>query len=155
MFEASKRSGLEGILAKRLTSLYEPGRRSGAWMKVKNRLEQEFVVGGWLDGQGRRQGSVGSLLVGYWEDGKLVYAGRVGSGFSDRTLDELDRLLAPLAREQSPFGKGSLPRGAQFVEPKLVVEVEFAEWTAAGQLRAPVYKGLRPDKDPSEVVREQ
>jgi bifunctional non-homologous end joining protein LigD len=155
MFEASKRSGLEGILAKRLTSLYEPGRRSGAWMKAKNRLEQEFVVGGWLDGQGRRQGSVGSLLVGYWEDGKLVYAGRVGSGFSDRTLDELDRLLAPLAREQSPFGKGSLPRGAQFVEPKLVVEVEFAEWTAAGQLRAPVYKGLRPGKDPSEVVREQ
>jgi bifunctional non-homologous end joining protein LigD len=155
MFEASKSSGLEGIVAKRLTSVYEPGSRSGSWMKVKNRLEQEFVVGGWMEGQGRRQGHVGALLVGYWEDGKLVYAGRVGSGFSDRTLDELDRLLAPLAREQSQFGKGSPPRAAHFVEPKLVVEVEFAEWTSAGQLRAPVYKGVRPDKDPSEVVREQ
>lgn len=155
MYEASKRSGLEGIVAKRLTSVYEPGRRSGSWFKVKNRLEQEFVVGGWMDGQGRRQGSVGALLIGYWEDGRLVYAGRVGSGFSDRTLDQLDRLLKPLARSDGPFGKGTPPRQAHFVDPKLVVQIDFAEWTAAGQLRAPVYKGLRPDKDPSEVVRER
>jgi bifunctional non-homologous end joining protein LigD len=155
MLEASSKAGLEGVMAKKLDSLYEPGRRSGAWVKVKNRNRQELVIGGWLEGEGKRQGHPGSLLVGYYEDGKFVYAGKVGTGFTDAMLDKLQAQLKPLAVEKSPFDVGSPSKTAHFVKPKLVAEFEFVEWTRSGQLRAPSFKGLRTDKPAREVVRER
>jgi bifunctional non-homologous end joining protein LigD len=156
LLEASAEQGLEGVVAKRLDSTYEPGMRSGAWVKVKRVGRQELVVGGWMPGKGKRKNTIGALLLGvYQPDGALRYVGRVGSGFSERELARLQRLLAPLARKSSPFSAGERPpREAVFCEPQLVVEVEFASWTEVGSLRAPVYKGLREDKRPQEVVRE-
>jgi bifunctional non-homologous end joining protein LigD len=148
--------GLEGLVAKRIDSRYLPGRRSRAWLKVKNTTRQELVVGGWLPGRGRREGTLGALLVGYHDEGddRLRYAGRVGAGFTDDELDRLAGLLEPLRRAESPFEGRQPPKEATFVEPQLVVEVAFREWTAARTLRAPVYKSLRPDTDPAEVVIE-
>ena len=153
---ASAAAGLEGVVAKRRDSRYRPGRRDGAWLKIKHTGRQEFVVGGFTPGSGRRSGAVGALLLGAGEDGELRYVGRVGSGFTDGDLARLAALLAPLARERSPFAPGGprLPAGARFVEPRLVVEVEFREWTRQRSLRAPVYRGLRDDKAAAEVVRE-
>src|SRR5215472_11096427 len=155
MLEASRNAGLEGLVAKRVDSVYEEGHRSGAWLKVKNRLRQELVIGGWLEGEGKRIGLPGALLVGYREGDRFVYAGRVGTGFTDETLAMLGRRLADLGRADSPFTGGRLPAGSHFVEPRLVGEFEFAEWTKAGQVRAGAFKGLREDVDPGEVVREQ
>lgn len=153
----SRQHGLEGVMAKRLASRYEAGRRSSSWRKIKNVRRQEFVVGGWKPGAGNRTDVIGSLLVGVQGPEGLTYAGHVGTGFSQQALRVLTDRLAPLRRATSPFG-GSVPaehaRGAKWVEPVLVVEVEFAEWTASGRLRAPSYQGLRDDKDPAEVVRE-
>ncbi len=156
LLAATADQGLEGIVAKRLDSPYQPGLRSRDWQKIKRVGRQEFVVGGWLAGKGRRSRSVGALLLGVYEaDGVLRYVGRVGSGFSDAELERLAVLLAPLAREESPFAAGPRPpRGALFCEPRLIAEVEFAEWTAAGSLRQPSYKGLREDKPASAVRRE-
>ncbi|TMK70885.1 MAG: DNA ligase [Actinobacteria bacterium] len=159
LLDLTRQRGLEGLVAKRLDSRYLPGRRTRAWLKVKNLMGQEFVIGGWLPGQGRRAGTLGALLVGYHEDedGKpaLRYAGRVGTGFSDEELDRLSGMLEPLRAEKSPFTGRQPPRESVFVEPELVAEVAFREWTRARTLRAPVYKGLRPDKKPEEVVFEQ
>jgi bifunctional non-homologous end joining protein LigD len=153
----SLRHGLEGIMAKRLASRYEPGRRSSSWRKIKNVRRQEFVVGGWNPGTGARTDLIGSLLVGVHEPTGLVYAGHVGTGFTQATLRLLTARLAPLRRPSSPFG-ATVPaehaRGAVWVEPVLVVEVAYAEWTSAGRLRAASYLGLRADKDPADVVRE-
>src|SRR5205085_2347692 len=156
LLDASKEQHLEGIVAKRLDSRYQPGRRSSAWVKVKNVGRQEVVIGGWMPGKGRRSQRIGALLAGVYDRaGMLRYAGRVGTGFTDSELDRLARLLEPLRRERSPFEAGpGPPRGAAFCEPRLVAEVEFREWTKAGSLRAPSYKGLRDDKPPREVVRE-
>jgi bifunctional non-homologous end joining protein LigD len=156
LFEATRQRGLEGVIAKRLGSCYEPGRRSGAWLKIKHRLSQEFVIGGWLPGEGRRTERIGALLVGYFEDGELAFAGRVGTGFTERTLDQLAQKLAPLRIKSKPFKRGPAPpKGAVFVEPELVAQVEFGEWTAEGVLRAPSFKGLRGDREAAEVVRER
>jgi bifunctional non-homologous end joining protein LigD len=156
--EASVATGLEGVVAKRLDSVYEPGARSGSWLKVKNLLRQEVVVAGWKPGQGNRAGLIGSLLVGvHSSSGALLYAGHVGTGFSDSVLRMLTRLLEPLRRPRSPFD-GPVPAEyagpAVWVEPRLVIEVTFNRWTRAGRMRAPAYRGLRDDKDPSEVFRE-
>jgi bifunctional non-homologous end joining protein LigD len=156
MKDASAKAGLEGVMAKKLDSRYEPGRRTGAWQKIKNHFRQELVIGGWLDGEGKRQGYPGALLVGYYDDkGKLVYAGKVGTGFTDQTLDELNAKLKPLGSDKNPFEAGTTPpRAAHFVKPKIVAEFEFVEWTRGGQLRAPSFKGFRIDKPAKEVVRE-
>jgi bifunctional non-homologous end joining protein LigD len=159
MVEASRAQGLEGVIAKRLDSVYEPGRRSGAWLKIKHRRRARLVVGGWMPGEGGRRGSIGSLLVGYYEPAspdsgspRLRYAGRVGSGLTDSDLRRLSSLLARLRREDSPFEGRQPPRIAIFVEPRLVVEVEFAEWTRTRTLRAPTFCGLVEDADPRAVV---
>jgi bifunctional non-homologous end joining protein LigD len=156
LLDATEAQGLEGVVAKRLDSRYEPGRRTGAWIKIKHVRRQELVICGWLPGEGRRVDRIGALLMGYrTDDGRLAYAGRVGTGFTERTLTELARKLAPLRRAGSPFdATPKLPRNAVFVEPELVAEIEFREWTTEGVMRAPSFKGLRDDKAAVEVVRE-
>ncbi len=154
MLEASAKAGLEGIVAKKLDSRYEPGKRSGAWVKIKNRNRQELVIGGWLEGEGKRRGVPGALLVGYYDKGKFAYAGKVGTGFTDAMLDKFTALLKPIEQASSPFDVGSPPRAAHFVKPKLVGEFEFVEWTRSGQLRAPAFKGMRADKLARKVMRE-
>jgi bifunctional non-homologous end joining protein LigD len=162
LLAASLERGLEGIVAKRPQSIYEPGRRTRSWVKVKNTNRQELVIGGWLPGTGRRGQRLGAILVGYYDpserdaDGRPVlrYAGKVGTGFTEAELDRLQRLLEPLATETSPFTGRRPARGARFVRPELVAEVEFTEWTRDGMLRHPSYKGLRDDKAPTEVIRE-
>jgi bifunctional non-homologous end joining protein LigD len=157
MLAATREQGLEGVVAKRLDSPYEPGRRSQCWVKVKNTNRQEMVIGGWLPGEGRRQDRIGALLVGVRDDdGRLRFAGRVGTGFTEAELDRLAQLLAPLVQDASPFDGGPKPpKGAVFAAPRLVCEVEFIEWTREGVLRAPSYKGLRDDKPAELVVREE
>jgi bifunctional non-homologous end joining protein LigD len=152
LLEASRTSGLEGIIAKRLDCPYTPGRRSAGWIKVKNVRRADVVIGGWLPGEGNRSGRIGALLVGYYEGYRLRYAGRVGTGFNQAELDRLQKLLEPLERDTSPFTGTQPPRKAHFVEPNLVATVEYTEWTRARTLRHPSYKGLRDDKPPEEVV---
>jgi bifunctional non-homologous end joining protein LigD len=160
LLDATAAQGLEGIVAKRLDSRYEPGRRTGAWVKIKHTRRQELVICGWLPGEGRRVNRIGALLMGHWtaspqEGGQLRYAGRVGTGFAERALADLAQRLAPLRRDDSPFDEApKLPRNAVFVEPELVAEIEFREWTSEGVMRAPSFKGLRDDKEAVQVVRE-
>jgi bifunctional non-homologous end joining protein LigD len=144
---------------KRFDSRYVPGRRTGSWLKVKNVSRQELVIGGWLPGEGRRRNRIGSLLVGYYEGPEegaaLRYAGKVGTGFSERDLDELAARLAPLERAASPFDRGKMPRNARFAEPELVGEFEYRELTAEGMVRHGAFKGLREDKPAREVCLER
>lgn len=173
---AVRERGLEGIVAKRLGSTYRPGRRSNDWIKVQNRRRQEFVIGGWMPGQGGRTKQLGSLLVGYWDatpgeaaalgrPQRLVYAGGVGTGFTGESLEQVTAALAPYARDDSPFEAGWDPklkyaarireRGAlRWVDPVVVCEVEFLQFTHEDTIRAASFKGLRDDKDAREVVRE-
>ena len=155
---ASKAQGLEGVLAKRHDSTYLPGRRSPSWVKVKHQRMQEVVVGGWSPGAGRRQGGIGSLLLGVPDDdGRLVYAGHVGTGFTDAVLADLGARLRAIERRTPPFAD-DLPRAdakdAHWVTPRLVGEVRFSEWTRDGRMRHPVWRGLREDKSADEVRRE-
>jgi bifunctional non-homologous end joining protein LigD len=145
---------LEGVVAKRLDSRYEPGRRSNVWLKIKNQLRQEFVVGGWQEGEGGRTGSIGSLLIGYYDGDALHYAGKVGSGLSQSSIAELTRVFERTGRDDNPFTTGRMPKGVHFVEPLLVVDVRFTEWTTSGAIRHPTFMGVRADKDAHEVVRE-
>jgi bifunctional non-homologous end joining protein LigD len=157
---AAREQGLEGVVAKRRDSPYLPGRRSAEWRKVKLRARQELVVAGWTRGQGRRESGFGALVLGVWEEGRLRWAGNVGAGFTDAEVERVLRLLRPLARDRCPFAEPPrMPRvrerDLQWVEPVLVAEIEFAEWTREGRLRASVYLGLREDKVASGVRRER
>jgi bifunctional non-homologous end joining protein LigD len=155
--DVSAGHGMEGVVAKRLDSRYQPGARTSDWRKIKNHLRQEAVVAGYKPGQGNRAGLVGSLLIGVNDDSGLIYAGHVGTGFNTETLHMLSERLEPLRRSSSPFD-GPVPqmyaRTAVWVEPRLVIDVAFDRWTSAGRMRAPVYKGLRDDKNPEDVTRE-
>ena len=157
LLDAVRERGLEGIMAKRVDSPYLLGKRSSSWIKVKARLRQEFVVGGWQAGEGGRAGQLGSLLVGVYDGTTLRYCGKVGTGFTMHELGRLGGLLAPLAIDTSPFDPRPprvIDRIAHYVRPELVAEVEFGEWTEEGILRHPSYMGLRDDKAPTDVVRE-
>ncbi|HEX4807184.1 MAG TPA: DNA ligase D [Conexibacter sp.] len=157
LLAATREQGLEGVVAKRLDSRYLPGKRDGSWLKIKNARRQELVIGGWTEGRGARAGRLGALELGVHDPatGELKYAGKVGTGFDEAELERLGRLLAPLARGDSPFDGRQPAKGARFVEPRLVAEVEFGEWTRDGRLRHPRYEGLRDDKPPAQVVRER
>jgi len=160
LYEAAKRQGLEGVVAKKKLSRYQPGRRTRDWLKVKTHDEQEFVVAGYTKGKGRRAGRLGSLVLAVMRGGELTYVGNVGTGFDEKEIDRLVALLRPLEVSTPPFREvPAMPKlrkdDVAWVEPKLVVQVEFAEWTHDGRLRAPVYKGLREDKEPAEVRREE
>lgn len=155
LLDAAEAAGLEGVVAKRRDSLYRPGSRTREWVKIKVRHRQEFVVGGWGTGEGGRSGRIGGLLVGYHDvpGGPLRYAGRVGSGLSDREIESLSGLFVPV--DSSPFDPpppDAHLRAVTWVEPTVVVEVEFAEWTGDGRLRHPTYAGRRIDVDPGEVT---
>ncbi|WP_107081740.1 non-homologous end-joining DNA ligase [Streptomyces sp. SBT349] len=152
----AERNGLEGLVAKRLDSPYQPGRRSRLWIKKPLVKTQEAVIGGWQPGDGRRSGTVGSLLLGaYHEDGALRYIGHVGSGFTAAALADLLERLTPLARPTSPFAE-PVPREhartARWVEPRLVGDIAFRAWTRDRRLRQPSWRGLRPDRDPGTIA---
>jgi bifunctional non-homologous end joining protein LigD len=153
-WERARREGWEGVIAKRRGSPYEH-RRSKHWLKMKIEASQEFVVGGFTDPQGARVG-LGALLVGYHEGGDLVFAGKIGTGFDTKLLNELRRRLDAMAIDKPPFTKAKgLPRHGHWVRPEIVVQVGFIEWTVHGKLRHPRLLGVRNDKDPRGVVREQ
>ncbi|MGW0802905.1 non-homologous end-joining DNA ligase [Nonomuraea sp. NPDC002799] len=154
-FDSSRELGLEGVVCKRLSSPYRPGRRSGEWTKIKNVSTAEVVIGGWKPGGGRRSGMIGSLLLGaYDRHGRLAYVGHVGTGFTQAMLHDLRELLAPLERPDPPFDE-PVPRehlrDAHWVTPRIVGEVQYAEVTGDGRLRHPSWRGLRPDRDPAEA----
>ncbi len=158
--KAAREHGLEGVVAKRTTSTYQPGRRSPDWRKLKLKARQELVVAGFTRGKGRRSSGIGALLLGVTGPAGLRFAGSVGTGFSDRELDRLELLLNPLRQNGCPFVEApKLPRtrsvDVTWVAPELVAEIEFAEWTREGRLRAPVYLGLRDDKPAAVVVAER
>jgi bifunctional non-homologous end joining protein LigD len=144
---------LEGVICKRIDSTYSEGARSKSWLKVKLIASDEFLVGGWFPGEGRRSGRIGSLLLGVPnDDGGLDYVGNVGTGFTNKELARLEERLGACRRETSPFTGGGTPkRGSVWVEPQLVVEVEYTERTDEGILRHPSYKGVRVDKGPTDV----
>jgi bifunctional non-homologous end joining protein LigD len=155
LFREACRRGLEGLVAKRSDSPYRSAARSRDWLKLKCHLEQELVIGGFTAPHGSRT-DFGALLVGYHEDGRLSYAGKVGTGFDHATLDELGGRLRELERDDPPFADvHPIPRGTHWVEPELVAQIAFSEWTRDGRLRHPRYLGLRDDKPAGEVVRER
>jgi bifunctional non-homologous end joining protein LigD len=153
LYEEACRRGWEGLIAKRADSPYV-GMRSRDWLKWKCDAEQELVIGGYTEPKGSRI-ELGALLVGYWEGGELRYAGKVGTGFGRETLRDLAARLHPLRRDDPPFADAPRLRSATWVEPRLVAQVGFAEWTRDGRLRHPRFVGLREDKAPEEVVRER
>jgi bifunctional non-homologous end joining protein LigD len=167
LLEEVKRRGLEGIIGKQRNSVYEPGRRSGAWIKLKCVNEQEFVIGGYSPPQGARK-HFGAILVGYYDNNKLVFAGKVGTGFTAKSLSVLHKKFQKEARPDCPFVDLPSKQNGQWVQgispsmmkkthwmnPKFVAQIKFAEWTRDGKLRAPVFLGLREDKKPTDVVRE-
>jgi bifunctional non-homologous end joining protein LigD len=155
--EYSRKRQWEGVIAKKRDSTYQPGRRSASWVKDKYWNTQEVVIGGWRAGEGGRTSGIGSLLMGIPTPDGLHFAGRVGTGFTERDLTNLKKTLEPLRTDQSPFSTrltGQDAKGVTFVEPTLVGEVRYSEWTSDDRLRQPSWRGLRPDKDPGDVVRE-
>ena len=162
---ASRKLGLEGIIVKRLDSSYQPGKRTGAWLKIKNQHRQELLICGWVPGQGTRAGTIGALLIGYYDvlpqiatasgiPQQLLYAGKAGTGFTQDFLAMLSKRLESIARQTNPFAQDPAVKNAHFVEPVLIGEFEFTEWTPNNTLRHPAFKGLRDDKDPRQIIRE-
>jgi DNA ligase D-like protein (predicted ligase) len=147
------RKGWEGLIAKRADAPYRHS-RSRDWLKLKCVNQQEFVIGGYTDPRGSRTG-FGALLIGYYDDGTLRYAGKVGTGYTDQTLESLSDRLAGIERKSRPFGEDTGEPRAHWVTPRLVAQIAFTEWTEDGRLRHPRFLGLRRDKKPEEVVREQ
>jgi DNA ligase D-like protein (predicted ligase)/DNA ligase D-like protein (predicted polymerase)/DNA ligase D-like protein (predicted 3'-phosphoesterase) len=156
--EHARKHRWEGVIAKKRDSTYQPGRRSSSWIKDKIWNTQEVVIGGWRQGEGGRSSGIGALMLGIPEDGGLHFAGRVGTGFTEKELTKLKGILKPLHTDESPFNT-RLPtqdaRGVTFVRPELVGEVRYSERTSDGRLRQPSWRGLRPDKTPDEVVWEK
>lgn len=151
---ASVEGGLEGVVAKRRTSPYQPGKRTGDWLKIKNIRTQEVVIVGWKPGEGRRSGSVGSLILAVNDEHGLRYAGNVGTGFTEATLADLQARLGAIGQQQCPLRTEparSAVGSTRWVAPQLVGEVAFSEWTQDGRMRHPSWRGLRPDKAPSDV----
>jgi bifunctional non-homologous end joining protein LigD len=157
VFAAASSRGLEGVVAKRRASRYQPGARSHDWIKVKAMRDQEVVIGGWLPGQGHLDGTFGALLLGIPAGEGLDYVGKVGTGFNDRARASLFEQLSALAMDASPFTsaiEAKDRKDARYVTPSVVGEVRFGEWTRDGRLRHPSWRGLRPDKNPTDVRRE-
>ena len=150
-YRLAEQRGWEGILAKDAASIYEPGRRSRAWLKVKVRKEAEFVIGGFTPPAGSRS-HFGALLLGLFDRGALRYVGKVGAGFTQASLAELARRMRSLRRDASPFASSSPREHATWVDPQLVAQIAFAEWTADDKLRQPVFLGLRDDKSAAECT---
>lgn len=155
MFEAAKARGLEGIVAKRKSSHYIPGKRTRDWLKIKITKRVDCVIGGWSPGLGGRSGSLGSVLIGLYDKGNLHHIGSVGTGFTESTLTLIGRSLQDLETAESPFAEKVPIKGARWVKPELVCEVEYREATSTKKLRAPSFKGLRPDKHPHECLLSQ
>jgi bifunctional non-homologous end joining protein LigD len=154
LFHLAKEKGLEGIIAKRKTSIYRPGRRSPDWLKIKSRPQQEFVVCGFTEGKGSRK-HFGALLLGAYRNGRLRYFGHSGTGFSEKGLAETIERLRPLfTGKPTVENPPNIPEKIQWVEPRLVCEVAFAEWTEDEQLRQTTFLGWRDDKSPKEMVLE-
>jgi len=149
-FQIAAQRGLEGVIAKNLSSFYVEG-RSREWLKVKVHQEDEFVIGGFTQPSGHRN-YFGALLLGAYSGGKLRYMGKVGTGFDEKTLASLNRTFQPLIRAKSPFATEVRERGATYLSPRLVVQISYTEQTRDGKLRHPVYLGLRDDKSPKEVI---
>ena len=155
MLDRARADGWEGIIAKRVDAPYQPGARSRDWLKLKLEFRQEFVVGGWTEPRKTRQ-YIGALLLGYYDHGRLIYAGNMGGGFDNAGLAEMHEMLAPHERKSSPFEETPRPsEPVHWVTPKVIVEVKFNEWTADGKLRQPIFVGTRDDKDPRTVKRER
>jgi bifunctional non-homologous end joining protein LigD len=167
LLQAMKARGLEGVVAKRRDSKYQPGRRSGAWLKFKWSLEQEFVIGGCTPPRGTRA-HFGAIFVGYYSGSRLLFASKVGSGYDHSILESLHKQFKPLEQSRCPFADLPSKRQQQgrqgvtaaemlrctWLKPRLVAQIRFAEWTRDGHLRQPVFLGLREDKDPKEVGKE-
>ena len=168
LLEKVRHLGLEGLIGKRTDSVYEPGRRSGSWVKLKLFCEQEFIIGGYTDPEGARA-HFGSIIVGYYEGDQLMFAGNVGSGFNAALLRKLHSMFKKIARDSCPFANLPVSRASKWgqsltasemkrchwLEPQIVCQVKFSEWTRDDRLRQPVFLGLREDKDAREVVRER
>jgi len=155
--EHARKQRWEGVIAKKRDSTYQPGRRSSSWIKDKIWNTQEVVIGGWRQGEGGRSSGIGALMLGIPAEGGLQFVGRVGTGFTEKELTKLKGVLKPLETNESPFNaRLSNPdaKGVTFVKPELVGEVRYSERTSDGRLRQPSWRGLRPDKVPSEVVWE-
>jgi len=168
LLEKARQLGLEGLIGKREDSPYDPGGRSGSWVKLKLFLEQEFIIGGYTEPEGTRSG-FDSIIVGFYEGNQLIFAGKVGSGFNSTLLRKLHSRFKKIARDFCPFA--NLPvsgaskwgqsltaaemKQCRWLDPQIVCQVKFSEWTRDNRLRQPVFLGLREDKDASEVIRER
>lgn len=154
LFKKAKQLHWEGIIGKKSDSKYLEGKRGGTWVKIKTHNQQEFVIGAYTPGQGKTKNTFGAILVGYYKNGKLIYAGKVGTGFTDNERKELKRMFVLLKTAKCSFSGDVGENNAAWLKPKLVGEFAFGEWTKDNILRQPVYLGLRIDKPPKSVIKE-